>query len=175
MKHFAVILLFIGCFIAASAATSADTLPAPQLASVQLYQPDDDLKNRLGTDVSQLAGYIQALQAKLTAAWQKDGQPGTKGLLVAVGVKPNGQSRVWVDAVEGTLPAGVIQGLEHELATVPPVSVQNGPIAFALHIRLSTQDVQHFPDMPAAWSAASVNAHKTLEVPDQLFDLIWKN
>ena len=169
MRAVAVVFLIVLCPLTGR----ADEKKVVDLNSIRLYLPDAALRQRLGADASPLAKYIKALQTELTAFWQKADQPKAKGLLVAVGVKPGKKSRVWCDAIEGQIPAEVLAKLEKRLAAVPAVAVKEGPIAFAVEIRLWGQKLGRFPEMPKAWVEAAKKSKEPLMVPDGLFKVVW--
>jgi hypothetical protein len=55
-----------------------------------------------------------------------------RGLLVAVAVRPGSKVRVWCETVGNSSGPEVLRKLEAGLTKVRPISVRNGPIAFAL-------------------------------------------
>jgi hypothetical protein len=141
--------------------------------SIRLYLPDDKLRQRIGDDVDPLVNYIKALQKETAAFWEKADQPKAKGLLIAVGVKPDGKVKVWCDAVDGDIPTDLLSKLEKRLDEVPAVAVKRGPIAFAIELRLWQQQPVKFPEMPKAWIEAAQGSKEPLLVPDELFKVVW--
>lgn len=144
-----------------------------ELNSVRLYLPDNELRRRLGDDVTPLANYIQALVQATKEHFAKSPEPQAKGLLIAVGVKLGKRSRAWCEPVEGKMPATDLSELETALEKVPSINVKEGPIAFAIEIRLGAAEVKQFPVFPTAWSDASKSPSKPLMIPDDLFKVIW--
>jgi hypothetical protein len=144
-----------------------------ELNSVRLYLPDDLLKERLGSDVKPVAEYIKALEKEAAAFWAKTEQPKAKGLLIAVGVKPGKSARVWCDSIDGDIPAETLTKLEKKLGEVAAVDVKEGPIAFALEVKLWEQKPDKFPEMPKAWAEAAKKQKEPLMIPDGLFKHIW--
>ena len=71
-----------------------------------------------------------------------------QGLLVAVGLKTNRRSKVWCQAVEGTIPPALIKTLERELGEVEPVTLKSGPAGFGLKFALNGQDALGVPAGP---------------------------
>jgi hypothetical protein len=155
------------------AASQAQETKVVDLNSIRLYLPNDALKQRLGGDASPLADYIKSLQKETAAFWNKTEKPKAKGLFVAVGVKPGKKARVWCEAVDGEIPAETLTELDKKLAEVPPVAVKQGPIAFAVEIKLWGQKPEKFPKMPKAWSEAAKKSEKPLMIPDGLFKVVW--
>jgi len=142
--------------------------------SVRLYLPDDILASRLGPDVKPLADYIQAIQALTIQHWSDRDIGGAKGLFVAVGVKPNGTSGSWSNAVEGSIDAETLWEFDALVAGVPPLQVMNGPIAFGLEFTIGDHPVPvSFPELPTAWSQYTMDAGKAFQIPDELFLDIW--
>jgi len=146
---------------------------AVELSSVRLYLPDSELHRRLGDDATPLADYIKVLVSTTTEFWKKSAEPEAKGLLIAVGIKPGKRSRIWCDAVNGKIPPGTLAELEKVLSEVPAIDVREGPMAFAIEIRLGTRAVKEFPMFPAAWSEAIKKSGDQFTIPDGLFKIIW--
>ena len=53
------------------------------------------------------------------------------------------------------------------------MAVKEGPIAFAVEIRLWGQKPGRFPEMPKAWVEAAKKSKEPLMVPDGLFKVVW--
>jgi hypothetical protein len=138
-----------------------------------LYLPDSELHRRLGDDATPLADYIKVLVSTTTEFLKKSAEPEAKGLLIAVGIKPGKRSRIWCDAVNGKIPPGTLAELEKVLSEVPAIDVREGPMAFAIEIRLGTRAVKEFPMFPAAWSEAIKKSGDQFTIPDGLFKIIW--
>ena len=153
-------------------ARAAGATNVVKLNSVRLYLPDATMKERV-TDIGPLAEYVKALQHEAAAFWQSAPRPAAKGLLVAVGVRPGQTARVWCDGVAGDIPADTLASVRAALEHVKPVSVKNGPIAFALELGLWDQMPAEFPVMPNAWADAAKRSKRPLSVPDELFKVIW--
>ena len=143
--------------------------------SVRLYLPDEALVSRVGADVQPLADYIQAIQGQTNQYWATHSAGDAKGLLIAIGVKPNGDARACCDALDGDIDDKTLRAFEDQLASVKPLSVKNGPVAFAIEIALGGDSTITFPEMPTEWASAAKNADKPLMVPDELFAEIWPN
>jgi hypothetical protein len=139
-----------------------------KLKSIRLYLPDAEMKERVG-DVKPLVEYVKALQQEAEKFWASSDRPGAKGVLVAVGVKPGGTSRVWCDAVGGDIPVATLEKFRAALEKVKPPTVKNGPIAFALELGLRGEMPEEFPVIPQSWKASK----EPLLVPDGLFKVIW--
>jgi hypothetical protein len=71
--------------------------------------------------------------------------------------------------VEEKIPPTDLSGLEK----VPAIDVKEGPVAFAIELRLGTAKVKQFPVFPKAWSDVSKSSGKPLKIPDDLFKVIW--
>jgi hypothetical protein len=143
------------------------------LNSIRLYLPDDALRQRLGNDAAPLAEYIKSLEKETAAYWDKAGKPKAKGLFIAVGVKPGKKARVWCEAVDGDIPAETITKLAERLDGVPALAVKQGPIAFAVEIKLWGQKPGKFPELPKAWRQAAKKSKQPLMIPDGLFQVVW--
>ena len=144
-----------------------------ELNSVRLYSPDAALRQRIGDDATPLGHYIEALQQEVAVFWEHAPQPKAKGLLVAVGVKPGKRVRAWCDPVDGEIPAETLSRLERRLGQVPALAVRQGPIAFALELKLWGQNPGRFPELPKAWVEAAKHSKAPLTIPDALFKVLW--
>ena len=97
-----------------------------------------------------------------------------KGLLIAVGIKSKKNTRIWCQAVEGDVPAALLQELEKELAKVEAVDLKKGPAGFAMEVNLFGQKPGNYPMFPQTWvDAAKKSETKLLLPPDDLFKIIW--
>ena len=101
--------------------------------SLTLYQPDAALRTRIGNDVAPLGSYVLALTTIADRAFSSvPHAPGVTGSIV-VAVKPGGLSRFWLVLGNNELPKGLQEALLKELASVKPLAVNNGPVAFAIN------------------------------------------
>jgi len=149
--------------------------PAFHVQTVALYQPNAALQARLGT-AGPLAYYINVLEASLATAFaEMPQQPGVTAAVV-MGVKPGLLSRAWVVAPAGALSPARIARIEAVAEAVPPVAVQQGPIAFAIVFSVwgggaPITDAQHPVPMPPEWFAGAPPG--PMLVPDGIFARIW--
>ena len=143
------------------------------LNSVRLYLPDAALKDRIGNDAGPLSAYIKSLQQRLIEVVGATKPEGVDGLLISVGAKPNGASRVWCDPVGGNIPKEMLDKIEAELSKIPGPAVKNGPIAFALEIQFKGRPIATFPTIPKRWSDAAKTGGTPLMLPDGVFKVIW--
>jgi hypothetical protein len=143
-----------------------------ELNGVRLFLTDAKLKQRIG-DPTPFADYITALEKATTAFWATSEKPKAKGLLIVVGVKPDKKVKVWCEAVDGDIPEDTLTKLETKLSEVTPVAVKQGPIAFALDMKLAGQKPEKFPEMPKKWAAGAEKSKEPLLIPDGLFKVIW--
>jgi hypothetical protein len=96
---------------------------------------------------------------------------GSMGLLVAAGIKPAGRTRVWLETVDGTLPADVQSTLVELLNGAAPNARPRAtaPVAFALEGRLGSGPRAAFPEVPLLWQSTARQAEHPLSIPDGLF------
>ena len=143
------------------------------LNAVRLYQPDNELRGRLGDDTLPLSNFIKAIQTAASDYLTANPQQDAHGLLIAVGVKPLKKSRIWCEAVAGSIPADLLRDLELHLGKIEAIEVHHAPIAFAIELRLWGKEVDKFPVIPEAWIETAKQARRGLEVPDELFNILW--
>jgi hypothetical protein len=147
-----------------------------RLGRIRLYQPDEVLALRLPAGVGELAAYSKTLAwvgREYFGRLRRD--LGSLGVLIAVGIKLNRQTRLWCDVVDGEIPNDVwgpfVDLLEGAGDNVRP-SV-TGPVAFALECLVGAGPSIDFPMGPAAWAHAAAQHGTDLAVPDQLFELVF--
>ena len=159
-------------------AHATDTvLPAFRSGEVALYQPDDELRARIGDSAESLAAYIRALNVAAESVLAT-GKPhaGSTGAIV-VAVKPGGRSKVWLEFGNNPFPEPEQKALLSRLQSVPPLEVRGGAILFAITfdawgggVPITTSD-QPVP-IPAAWrNAATASGGGAL--PDAVLDVLW--
>jgi hypothetical protein len=103
------------------------------VTSIALYQPDSVLRERVGTDAREFAKYLKALEAAAEVAFASlSNADGVTGSIV-VALKPGGLARFWLVLGSNRLPQGLQETLLEGLASIPPLSVANGPVAAALN------------------------------------------
>jgi len=143
-----------------------------QTVAVADCQSYIELKKRV-PDVGSVESYIKALSKAARAALEDSKQQDACGVLIAVGVKPGKKSKVWCEAVDGSLSEETLKKLGAVLEKVPTVEVKDGPIAFVLKGVLWKRKVKEFPIYPSLWKKAIAEAGGSLIVPDELFKIIW--
>jgi hypothetical protein len=103
------------------------------VTSIALYQPDDVLRDRVGTDARDFARYLKALEAAAESSFASlSNADGVTGSIV-VALKPGGLARFWLVLGDNKLPLGLRETLLEGLASITPISVTNGPVAAALN------------------------------------------
>lgn len=149
-------------------------------ASIRLYQPDPELRERV-PDVGIFTAHIRAVQARM-AEWEKRVHPAAHGLFITVGLKAGRRSQVWCEAVDGEIATSALNDLQSLLRAVPPPEVR-GPVAYSLQVRLSGEDIappqptesdgKGFPDIPKPWKELATKQGRPLKVPDEVFRVLW--
>jgi hypothetical protein len=153
--------------------TLPKSLPAAETNAVRLLVPIPELEKRLGKDPAVISEFIKAVELAALAALAEAKLPEAKGLIVTVGMKPSGGTKVWCEAVEGEIPADLLKKLEKQVSAVKPCPVKDN-MAFTLELKLAGRKVEKFPEFPAAWLEAAKKKEGTVLVPpDELFKEIW--
>jgi hypothetical protein len=115
------------------AAAPAQPAPGPafRLRGVVLYQPNDVLTARLGGDAHPFAAYTKRVERRIAAALA--GHPAAHGFSAAIviAIKPDGEVHAWLVTRRAPSPA-LAADLTAAAEAVPPITVQGGPIAFAI-------------------------------------------
>jgi hypothetical protein len=161
---------WLACLVGAGQAQETKVV---DLNRVRLYLPDAALRQRLGDDASPLADYSKSLHKETAAYWDRAEKPKAKGLFVVVGMKPGKKARVWCEAVDGEIPPEALTKLEKKLGDLPAVAVKQGPIAFAVEMKLWGRTPEKFPEMPKTWVEAAKMSKEPLMIPDGLFKVVW--
>jgi hypothetical protein len=108
----------------------APDAPVFELNEVILYQPNNVLTARLG-DARPLAAYIKRIEHGLTKTLAAAPAPRGFSAAEVIAVKPGPSSHAWLVS-RSRLPDGLAAQLDAAAEAVPPVTVQGGPIAFAI-------------------------------------------
>jgi hypothetical protein len=151
--------------VLALAATSAVALPRSsgkpfESSDIVLYQPDAELKSRMGHDAAPLADYIRRLStAAESIVAEAPPSAGATAAIVVV-VKPGRRSRVWLVLGGNELPDAVKRRLVPALEAIRPLPVRDGPVAFAMTFHAWGGGIPIVdPEMPAPippeWQEAS--------------------
>jgi hypothetical protein len=147
-----------------------------QVHSVLFYQPPAVLVARLGAHSEpQMGAYIARINAAVAPLFAAaPPQPGVTGALV-IGLKPGGAVRTWIAEHPGALPDALAATIESTIDALPPVPVQNGPVAFAIRFDAwgggaPITDAAHPAPVPDAWLKVATGPET---VPDGVFARIW--
>jgi hypothetical protein len=178
MRNFLGLALFVCAILSAC---SSPPPPGPAMSavyqqkSVVLYQPDDVLLARLGMDgQNSVPAYIGRINTVLTGVFSK--APAQSGVTAAIvlGVKPGGAVRAWIVAPPGAFSDDFTAQLQAAAQAVPPLPVQNGPVALALIFNAwgggPPLPSGTNPPTPKEWMAGAKGAEA---VPDGVFARIW--
>ncbi|WP_159805183.1 hypothetical protein [Cellulomonas citrea] len=147
-----------------------------QLSGVRLYVPDEELGARLVGGTERLAAYIKTLTWVCTEYFGRLGRDfGSIGILIVVGVKPDGETRLWCEPVGGEVDAeswtALVGLLDGAGSDVRPLVTK--PIAFAIEGYLADGPQVPFPEVPRAWVDALAGSESPVSIPDELFHLVF--
>jgi hypothetical protein len=165
--------------VVSSVAVALDVAKGFTTDNVVLYQPDDDLRERLPDgDVTGLADYIKQIQSICTEFFAATTKP--ENFTIVVAVRPGKRSRVWF--ISSTLPAtdSSRDPLHKRLGALSPCVVRSGPVAFAIVAKLAggsgkipkASDKDFSPPLPKEWSDAPLPKNPG-PLPDCYLDVIW--
>ena len=159
------------CLLSSHVAVAAVPFAVKSLA---LYQPNDVLVARLGTDAAPLASYVKQIEARETALFANSTKhPGVSGAIV-IAIKPGRQSRAWLVLGSSGVPASLALQVAAEAEAVFPVSVRLGPIAVAIMFDAwgggqPVTDREHPAPVPPEWRGTSARE----VIPDGPLARIW--
>ncbi len=178
MKYVLGLALFACAILSGCAAAPPSgpvVTPPYQQKSVVLYQPDDVLLARLGMEgQNSVPAYIGRINTALTGVFSK--APAQSGVTAAIvlGVKPGGAVRAWIVAPPGAFSDDFTAQLQAAAQAVPPLPVQNGPVALAIIFNAwgggPPLPSGTNPPTPKEWMAGAKGAEA---VPDGVFARIW--
>lgn len=167
MKTLARTLSLLLC-VFSGAACAADALVT---FNVVLLQPDFVLQER-APDINALAGYIKAVEESGRAALIEQEQHPTSSGFIAIAVRPNQKSNVWLD-FSPPLPPNVANSLVSQIRAVKPFAAHRGIVVFALKVGTwGGREVTQATPAPAEWTAVAKKVGRPLEV-GELVDLVW--
>jgi TonB family protein len=140
-----------------------------ETTNIVLYQPDDVIQKRLpGT--GHLAAYLEKIQRATEQFFAQTHAPGS--LQIVVAIRPGGKSRVWLTG--SGIEEKTLAALREQLGKIPPVAVQDGPVAFAICGTIADGPETGDPTpMPPEWQEAVKKLPQPVAVPDGLLDAVW--
>ncbi|MFC7532480.1 hypothetical protein [Actinoplanes sp. GCM10030250] len=151
------------------------SIPYFKMGGVRLYLPDEEFGRRLGGSTAELSAYIQTLARVGEQYFGHLGRDfGSLGVLVAVGIKPERQVKLWCEVVGGQIPDDVWSSFV-ELLDGAGVNVRpqvSAPVAFAIEAILGNGPAS-FPDAPTAWIAAVQDHDQGVSVPEGIFEIVF--
>lgn len=140
-----------------------------ETTNIVLYQPDDVLKQRL-PGAGHLAAYCKKIQSALGEELGQVTTPDT--LVVVTAVRPDKSSRVWL--MGSGLEAQTQNALRQKLESIPPVEVQEGPIAFAICGTIAGgPEFTEIPPLPSEWKKAAGALTPPVLLPEAILDTVW--
>lgn len=148
-----------------------------QLLRMRLYQPDSVLAERLPNGVPELAAYCKTLVWVGAEYFGRLGRDfGPMGVLIVVGIRPERRVKLWSDQVEGDIPPDVwevfVDLLEGAGVSIRPMVM--APVALALECSLGPGPTGQFPMGPQEWQEAVADLDHPVEVPDELFEIVFQ-
>jgi hypothetical protein len=143
-----------------------------QRVNVVLLQPSTVLEARV-PDIDTMAEYIRAIEAAAREGVRASPSTRPAGGFVVVAVRPERQSRVWLD-FEPPLNFQTGRQIVAKVAALPPFEVRNGPVVFALQVSVwGGAPPRRVAPSPPEWKAATQQAGKQLEL-DALIEQVWR-
>lgn len=140
-----------------------------ETTNIVLYQPDDVVRKRLPGS-GHLAAYIEKIQLAAEDFFARVHTPDS--LQIVVAVRPGGKSRVWL--MGSGLEEKTLAVLREQIQAIPPVAVQDGPVAFAICGKIAGgPETAEATPMPPEWQESVKNLPQPVVVPDGLLDTVW--
>ena len=147
---------------------------AAEMKRLQLYVPIPDVENRVGSEIEPLTKYVKALEKATAQFLEREKKPDAKGLLIAVGIVSEKQTKIWCQAVNGECPSELLRKLERTLGELDAIALKNPPMAFGMEMSLWGRKPDEYPRFPDVWvEAAKKNETKRIIPPDDLFKILW--
>lgn len=140
------------------------------MESIMLLQPDFVLSERV--DVDDLSEYIKSINSAAEISLAELGNRSPAAGFLVVAVRPNGQSKVWLDFTPG-LPSAMANHLRSSLEAVTPFKARVGVVVFAINCTLwGAAATDRKGPWPIEWKQAMKGRTDPMETGD-LVDLVW--
>jgi hypothetical protein len=144
-----------------------------QRIGVVLLQPSSVLEARV-PNVDAMAEYIRAVEAAAREAVLASPSIKPAGGFVVIAVRPERQSRVWLD-FEPALNFQTGRQIVAKVGALQPFEARSGPVVFALQVSLwGGPAARRVAPSPPEWKAVTQNAGKPLEL-DALIEQVWRD
>lgn len=143
-------------------------------AGIVLYQPDDVLKERVGS-ANVIADYFKKIEKVTEEHFKQHAQPANLDLVIAI--KPDHRVKCWLQCTDTSV-SKELGALRKKLEAIKPIEVTGGPFAFAVRgqlaggVEVKNDDGDH-PPIPDEWKAAAKDVKGSLIVPDGFLKLVW--
>ena len=130
---------------------------------IRLYQPDEQLVERIPEGVDSLANFIQTLSAQLNQPEFES--PPKEDRAVIIAISPTGESVGWAVDRTGKVLDAAQQYLHNALETLTPPPVVHGAIVFAIHYAEAVSGDDWIP-LPQAWNDVASEAGRELPIDE---------
>lgn len=134
-----------------------------QQRMIRLYQPDEQLVERMPEGADSLANFIRMLSAQLNQPEFE--HPPKEDRAVIIAISPTGGSVGWAIDRTGKLLHPAQQYLHDALETLIPPPVVHGAIVFAVHYSEAVSGGDWVP-LPQEWNDAVSEAGRTLPIDE---------
>ena len=136
----------------------------------------DKLMQERGLTAESLTYYIKAVETLANSVLESlSNRQGVSGSLV-LGVKPPSRSRLWVSMESVELDIEFLSLLKAGIEEIPAPRVF-APVAFAINFEAwggSAEEKPLIPLSPREWTdAVKKMGRSEMEVPDEIFEVVW--
>jgi len=157
---------------AAALAPPARAAEPLQRVGVVLLQPSNVLEARVPS-VDAMADYVRAIESAAREAVATSLSKRPTGGFIVVAVRPNRQSRVWLDFAP-VLNFQTGQQIVAKVSALEPFDAREGPVVFALQVSLwGGAAPPRVAPTPPEWKAVKQQTGKPLEI-DALIAQVWR-
>ena len=124
-----------------------------------------------------LGNYINLLRDAVVQELSSRSDLPSLRLALVVAVKPEQQSRCWIEVGAPGIDASVAEALKAACLSVKPIEVTGGPIAFSLNFKIKrggkSPNFQGLPyPLPAEWREALAKSTEG-RIPDDALSVVW--
>jgi hypothetical protein len=160
----------LACVVGVAAPTrAAEPL---QRVGVVLLQPSNVLEARVPS-VDAMADYVRAIESAARDAVVGSLSKRPAGGFIVVAVRPNRQSRVWLDFAP-VLNFQTGQQIVAKVGALEPFDARDGPVVFAVQVSLwGGAAPPRVAPTPPEWKAVTEQTGKPLEI-DALIARVWR-
>jgi hypothetical protein len=161
------------CVLLAAGALCAWAAEPITRSGVVLLQPSSVLEERVAS-LDAMAQYIQSVESAAKEGVLASPSKRPSAGFIVVAVRPGQRARVWLD-FDASPNFQTSRQIVAKVGVVTPFEARNGPVVFALKVRLwDAPESRRVAPSPSEWKAATQAAGRALEL-DEMIEAVWRD